>query len=545
MKASSSRTLSVAPSTAEVKQESGLHDDHTSSLSSIGSPMYSSLLLSSSWPANDDYDVKQSELTLSPDFRNSRPSTVPSTNINTCPSPEVAISASNFQNFNNINHQDVYRSFVNNSAPHPTTPEYHSNGYPNFSASSTSNHVVNQPTNRLRTFNRVFSTTKDLAAHHGIPQILPPAPRITPRQAQPQSPTDFSSTCSNYLNMLSQTPTDNTMAAEDTNPAATVAPADLQSPSQIDSEDTTDLQGIIDVIIGETSHMPSWLLETHTLGSESTASPEFQSMQYNQEMDDFLTSPLMSTPFADFDTSPLDDSPDTDYLTTPIMADWDAMTSPMVSNDLPLFGGLPEIYSPSKPVIPVPPARAPNVDMDNMYTISPATPALDFVDPSSLYPSPRLPVDRSSFPPSSTRAPSRRKSSATGTRKNITPDALVPLDAPTQPRKYLTPSATSRKEVPSAIAKKRARSQAFGDEEDELFEEPLAPNATEKEQIEWKRRQNTLAARKSRKRKLQYQQDLEENLQHERRERQKWETRAVMLRELCRSHHIPFQDFED
>jgi hypothetical protein len=47
-------------------------------------------------------------------------------------------------------------------------------------------------------------------------------------------------------------------------------------------------------------------------------------------------------------------------------------------------------------------------------------------------------------------------------------------------------------------------SQVVRDEHDELVEEPLPPNPTGKKQTEWKHRQNTLAARKIRKRKLQH-----------------------------------------
>ncbi|KAF9459194.1 hypothetical protein BDZ94DRAFT_1149668, partial [Collybia nuda] len=142
-------------------------------------------------------------------------------------------------------------------------------------------------------------------------------------------------------------------------------------------------------------------------------------------------------------------------------------------------------------------------------------------------------------------APPRRKSSATGTRKGVTPEALVPIDAPTQPRKYVTPSATSRKEVPSVFAKKRARSQAFADDEDELFEEPLRPGATEKEQIEYKRRQNTVAARRSRKRKLQHQQQLEERIEHLTRSRDVWRTRAHMFQDMLEAHGVCAPRFED
>jgi len=121
------------------------------------------------------------------------------------------------------------------------------------------------------------------------------------------------------------------------------------------------------------------------------------------------------------------------------------------------------------------------------------------------------------------------KKGPTGTRKNITPEALVPLEAPTQPRNYLAPSSTSRKELPAVFAKKRARSMAFGDEEDELEEEAAngTPTGTEADAIAAKRRQNTLAARRSRKRKLEYQRDLEEALEAERTGKELWRGRAM------------------
>ncbi|KAJ7572902.1 kinase-like domain-containing protein [Mycena floridula] len=112
-----------------------------------------------------------------------------------------------------------------------------------------------------------------------------------------------------------------------------------------------------------------------------------------------------------------------------------------------------------------------------------------------------------------------------GSRKSTASESLVPVDAPTQPWKYVLPSATSRKEIPAVIFKRHSRSAVFGDEEDEL-DEPLTANATEKEQIEWKRRQNTLAARKSRKRKLEYQQQLEDQVQNLLAEVQKYKAQA-------------------
>ena len=85
---------------------------------------------------------------------------------------------------------------------------------------------------------------------------------------------------------------------------------------------------------------------------------------------------------------------------------------------------------------------------------------------------------------------------ATGIRMRVAPETLLDESAPTQSRNYITPSATSRKEVPAFFARKRARSTSFGDEEGQLDEYVKAPNPTEKDLIERKRRQNTISARK-------------------------------------------------
>ena len=135
------------------------------------------------------------------------------------------------------------------------------------------------------------------------------------------------------------------------------------------------------------------------------------------------------------------------------------------------------------------------------------------------------------------------RSLPTGTRKNITPDALIGVDAPIQKRTYVTPSATSRKEVPAAfLKKKRARSQAFG-EEDEL-EEDLSVNPNDMDAIEAKRRQNTLAARRSRKRKLEYQRDLEASVEREKEEKELWRQRAMLYQALLESHGHEVPSFD-
>ncbi|KAJ7228130.1 hypothetical protein B0H12DRAFT_1004037, partial [Mycena haematopus] len=137
----------------------------------------------------------------------------------------------------------------------------------------------------------------------------------------------------------------------------------------------------------------------------------------------------------------------------------------------------------------------------------------------------------------------RRRSNVTGTRKNLTPAALIPLDAPTQKRTYITPSATSRKAVPDAIVKKRLHSVAFSDDRDAAEDElgSLSPTASEAEVIEYKRRQNTIAARKSRKRKLEHQQALEDEVDALKQQVTMWRERAVMAQEMLRGSgvHLP------
>lgn len=256
------------------------------------------------------------------------------------------------------------------------------------------------------------------------------------------------------------------------------------------------------------------------------ASPEFQSMDT----------------FADYLTSPYEDSPFDDYLTTPIMDSLDMgadmMTSPAIAdyNDYPIgseFSLFPEMADyamaeakSSEQTVSPPMTVSPN--FDGLLTMSPPTPTLDA--------SPSMPAVMTLPVP-------RRNMSATGTRKNITPESLVPLDAPTQMRKYASPSATSRKEVPLVFARKRGRSQALGDEDDELEETVTLPlNPTEAQLIEAKRRQNTIAARRSRKRKLEYTRQLEERAETMQDERDRWRSRAMACEALLKHHGLDVPD---
>ncbi|KAF8079246.1 ectomycorrhiza-regulated protein [Lyophyllum atratum] len=176
----------------------------------------------------------------------------------------------------------------------------------------------------------------------------------------------------------------------------------------------------------------------------------------------------------------------------------------------------------------------------NDYTGVPYEYSLGSGSPSSLY---QAASYNTTAPVMDSPYVARRRLSG-GIRKT-SPEALIPLDAPTQSRRYITPSVTSRKEIPAFFQKMRHNSPPSEDEEDELTEEPPASNATDQEKIEWKRRQNTLAARRSRKRKMQNVQRLEETVERLTREREIWKTRALTLKQLLISHGIICPEFRD
>ncbi|KAG9051687.1 hypothetical protein FS837_000076 [Tulasnella sp. UAMH 9824] len=141
-------------------------------------------------------------------------------------------------------------------------------------------------------------------------------------------------------------------------------------------------------------------------------------------------------------------------------------------------------------------------------------------------------------PGSSTGVVPRRDSKApqpNGVRKNVQVRDLIPLDAPIQSRNYITPSATSRKDIPPSVARtfvptsRKRSSQMAGlpsteDMQDELAAEddPVVAEEMRRrremdpekaallEHVEQARRRNTLAARKSRQRKLEHVRNLEE-----------------------------------
>jgi hypothetical protein len=394
-------------------------------------------------------------ITLSSDHRNSRLSP---------PSTASTLSSVTSRNFTFSHRQNV--SPLSKRLARPTSVVNQRNGSQTSDKSSSSSSAIKgSPTSS----HPVFHNVNDLAAHHGIPTFLPPTPRTATRRSSsldemtPSQENDaFSSLCSDYLTML-----DNTTSEMGLNAASHEEAA----------------QAILNIFqAGDSSAKPS----------------------------EFLTSP-MESPFDDFLSTPgLRNDDYASEFTSPLIADGDDFGAPY--HNTPLFDDVGLFEPPSSSDKRVAPPLFPSVHLDDMYTISPATPALD-ASPLFVPPSSRL---SSNLP--------------TGTRKNLTPEALIPLDAPVQPRNYLTPSVTSRKEPP----RKRSRTEALGDDDDEANKD-----AGDLDSVAAKRLQNTLAARRSRKRKLEHQLELEINLEHEKQQKEQWRSRAMTLEALLLSHGIP------
>jgi hypothetical protein len=313
--------------------------------------------------------------------------------------------------------------------------------------------------------------------------------------------------------MLSRNPSDNTDMTDPVAPLPTsVSPEELTAPVIPDKD--------VDVA----KSLPAML-----------AAPQSAEMVTPSLMDDYspwspdLMNPYLSTPQdSRMDTPLFEYLDESQMLTGP---DYDAPLFPM-------FPGWEDMRE------PVDETKTVELDASSLIVMTPMTPSLDSFDPSQLTSAPQS-TDISS---TAAKAPvSRRKVTATGIRKGVTPETLLDETAPTQSRNYVTPSATSRKEVPAVFARKRTRSTAFGDEfheEDQLDDYVLPPNPTEKDLIEQKRRQNTVAARRSRKRKLEHLQLLESSLEKERQEKEQWRERALMLASILTGLNQPVPNFK-
>jgi len=431
----------------------------------------------------------------SPSLRLFYPTILSSDHRNSKFSPPSATALSSVRARTSISSHRQHVLPLNERHTHPTSVVNQRNGSQILDKSSqSSSSLKGSP---ATSSHPVFHNVNDLAAHHGIPTFLPPTPRTVTRRTSPldemTTSTEneaFSSLCSEYLTMLD-------------NPTLETS---LNAPSHPpNSSDEEAAQAILSILrAGEPDHVPRL---THQQSLTACGCPLGDS---SAKQSDFLTSP-MESPFDDFLPTPgLRNEDFTSDFTSPLIVDGDDFGASL--DDTPLFedAGLFEPISSSD-------KRAasllfPGVNLDSMYTLSPATPAID----SSPFFHPPPPRPASNLP--------------TGTRKNLTPDALIPLDAPVQSRNYIAPSATSRKDLPP---RKRSRTEALGDDDE------ADKDVGELDAIAAKRLQNTLAARRSRKRKLEHQLELEDRLESEKQQKEQWRSRAMTLEALLLSHCIP------
>jgi hypothetical protein len=508
----------------------GSYEPNQMQVQSLSSPTFSDIFSYNPPHAasGDDTNIHDQEL-IPPTSRLSR---LPFKQPNLINTTRVAISAPQTNFIQTQTGHDVH-DFVNTSASLTSSTAHRTFGHPpslpETSVSSSSqlltNHVLNHPIRRPRTYTKVFQSSKDLAAHYGIPEILPPAPSTSTHRQPVKSPLfDFQTLSSNYLSMLSQNPSENSnMTNPVTSIPTVITPEELSAP--VIPDDDVGVAKSLAAMFGTKLADDFFITVTHRL---SLAVPQSDNW-------DTATPSLMDdiSPWSPYLNTPQDSTLDTplfEYLDESQM-----LTGP--DYNAPLFPMFPEWEDTREPVAQSKPI--PELDASALITMTPTSPLLDSFDPSQLTCAPPSAVAPTA--PKATVA--RRKVTATGIRKGVTPESLLDESAPTQSRNYVTPSATSRKEVPAVFARKRARSTAFGDEEDQLDDYVLPPNPTEKDLIEQKRRQNTVAARRSRKRKLEHLQLLETSLEKERQEKERWRERAYMLSSMLVSLNQQVPDF--
>lgn len=333
--------------------------------------------------------------------------------------------------------------------------------------------------------------------------------------------------------MLANKPADPVANSETVPMPTTISLAELNAPV-VPSVSEADQLSEIAAYLGIVTTLDFSMTMTH-IATATASSPEFR------DLSDFMTSPMPGLE-DDFGVSPLE-TPYDSFLDTPLFGPDDALIGSPDETMLSLF---PEFNVTDKAEEPSA-APAPKT-IEAPYTISPFSPSLESFDnphafPTSIHPSATT-LANPSAPSTIAPAPAPgRRSKATGIRKGITVDALLDESAPTQPRKYLTPSSTSKKDVPATFARKRARSAAFGDEEDQLDDIPL--DASERDLIEQKRLKNTLAARKSRRRKLELYQNLEKAREEEKQLKEVWKERALVMLATLREHGVNYPDFPE
>ncbi|KAJ3997746.1 hypothetical protein F5050DRAFT_1806575 [Lentinula boryana] len=372
---------------------------------------------------------------------------------------------------------------------------------------------------------------KTRSPSNGIPDILIRYTRLTTALVPQDILPDFESLRSNYLRMLANEVDDNSLVDNTTRPIAELHTGD-------NGEDDPQLSVYDSIVASE------FLRE--------------------EQFTDYLTSPLGASPT-------LDDSPSSS-LHSPIKNSIEFNNFGSMKADSHINTIQPVKNSP-KPAMLMGPR--PIKDPDPVVAVSSNKSAtLTYNAGSSyrnrsLHPTQRLPSSQANNVMVAT-SPSRKASSSltsskvsngTTTRPRVILDNIIPLDAPTRPRPHIIiPSETTAAKNNS----KRSHSVAFeGDDineahahkDEEGIEEsmssseipsegPPGPHATESEKLAYKRRRCTLAARRSRRRKLEYQLSLEVKIEELENQREMWRTRCDILQEILKSRNADFK-FEE
>jgi len=191
-----------------------------------------------------------------------------------------------------------------------------------------------------------------------------------------------------------------------------------------------------------------------------------------------------------------------------------------------------------------------NSESDLIYSLSPSfdiSPTSASTDLDSMFPRPSsLPHSRSISSNSMLEYGRRAHPSLDLYKLNHTAEAAEPLQRSEQSTPRLSVTVTppsARRTQNSPTSKRFSRSPPFFDDDEEALDRPLPDNATEQEKVDWRRRQNTLAARKSRKRKQDQMQQLQDDVQRLSKEKDVWRERALMMKQLLISHGLPSPNF--
>ena len=130
-------------------------------------------------------------------------------------------------------------------------------------------------------------------------------------------------------------------------------------------------------------------------------------------------------------------------------------------------------------------------------------------------------------------------------RTGIDPGLYLSPNSAEQGTSYVTMAMKRDSPPRSHLPSRRRGASPRSDDEDELVDEPLDPNASAQDRQAYKRRRNTLAARRSRQRRQAQFQKLEEDVARLNRERDIWKERALMMERLLSTHGLPCPNFSD